>query len=199
MYPLAPPSDDHRRKLSSDPVSIRRTIHGRHQLATPPLTPDVEAVVRDPSVKTKRESDALDFLLTIFPQDGLSALPFAKSVSISAQDMNGVFNGVVLELPGKPKTLFVDGKSAETVSLRERYGKDLLLYLSPDIAAVISIVALLDLADDNLQCAALVIALGRSSPALSDLLHSLMYVGGTVVTKPPFRVNPAFILVGMEI
>lgn len=34
--------------------------------------------------------------------------------------MNASFDGVVLELPGKPKTLYVDGKSAEIVSLRER-------------------------------------------------------------------------------
>jgi hypothetical protein len=62
-----------------------------------------------------------------------------------------------------------------------------------------SIVALLDLADDSLQCSALVIALERSSPALGDVLHSLMYVGGTVVTKSPFQVDSAFVLVGMEI
>jgi Ornithine decarboxylase antizyme len=62
-----------------------------------------------------------------------------------------------------------------------------------------SIVALLDLADENLSCSAFVIALERSSPALGDLLHSFMYVGGNVVTKPVFQVNPAYILVGVEI
>lgn len=62
-----------------------------------------------------------------------------------------------------------------------------------------SIVALLDLADESLGCNALVIALERSSPDLSNLLHSLMYVGGTVVTKPPFPVASAFVLVGLEI
>ena len=62
-----------------------------------------------------------------------------------------------------------------------------------------SIVALLDLADEQLECNALVIALERSSPVLGDLLHSLMYVGGTVVTKPPAPANPGYVLVGMEI
>jgi hypothetical protein len=62
-----------------------------------------------------------------------------------------------------------------------------------------SIVALLDLADESLECSALVIVLERSSPSLGKLLHSLMYVGGTVVTKPPFEVDPAFVLVGLEI
>lgn len=148
-------------------------------LATPPLTPDDGD--EDGSIRTNQSSDALDFLLTLFPCHGLTALPFAKSVVISAPNMGAAFDGVVLELPGKPKTLYVDGKSAQSVSLRE------------------SIVALLDLADERLECSALVIALERSSPALGDLLHSLMYVGGTVVTKPPFQVDSAFVLVGMEI
>lgn len=62
-----------------------------------------------------------------------------------------------------------------------------------------SIVALLDLADESLGCSSLVIILERSSPNLGALLHSLMYVGGTVVTKPPFQVDPAFVLVGLEV
>ena len=62
-----------------------------------------------------------------------------------------------------------------------------------------SIVALLDLADERLECSALVLALEKSCPHLGELLHSLMYVGGTVMTKPPFPVDPTFVLVGMEI
>lgn len=119
--------------------------------------------------------------MTLFPQDGLKALPYAKRVSISAPNLGADFDGVVLELPGKPKTIYVDGKGAPVVNLRE------------------SIVALLDLADESLGCNALVIALERSSPDLSNLLHSLMYVGGTVVTTPVFKLDPAFVLVGLEI
>jgi len=119
--------------------------------------------------------------MTIFPQHGMKALPYAKRVAISAPNLVVDFEGVVLELPGKPKTLYVDGKRAASVNLRE------------------SIVALLDLADERLGCNALVIALERSSPNLSNLLHALMYVGGTVVTKPSFPVDPAFVLVGLEI
>lgn len=117
----------------------------------------------------------------LFPRQALSALPYAKSVSISSPEMGASYEGVVVELPGKPRTLYVDGKSAEIVSLRE------------------SIVALLDLADEHLECSALVIALEKASPSLGDLLHSLMYVGGTVVTKPPFQLDSAYVLVGLEI
>jgi hypothetical protein len=181
LYPPTPPlapSD----LPNSLPIAAPRAIPGRptaaRDLSTPPLTPDEGD---DGIVHTKHSNDALDFLLTLFPRDGLTALPFAKSVSISAPNMGADFDGVVLELPGQPKTLYVDGKSAPSVCLRE------------------SIVALLDLADESLECSALVIALERSSPSLGALLHSLMYVGGTVVTEPAFQVDPTFVLVGLEI
>jgi hypothetical protein len=148
-----------------------------HGLATPPLTPD--DYIEDISVHSN--DDALDLLTTLFPNHGTTALEYARSVSVSSVEMGISFDGVVLELPGKPKTFYVDCKSAEVVNLRE------------------GIVALLDLADEHLQCSALVIALEKASPALSSLLHSLMYVGGTVVTKPDFPVDPAYVLVGLEI
>lgn len=190
-YPPTPPLESSTCSSSSSFVAPR-DIPARHNtssseyfghaISTPPLTPD-SSVEDDESeaVTTKQSNDALDFLLTIFPHDGLAALAFAKSVAIKAPNMGAAFDGVVLELPGQSKTLYVDGKSAESVSLRE------------------SIVALLDLADESLECSALVIALERSSPHLGELLHSLMYVGGTVVTKPPFKVDSAFVLVGLEI
>jgi len=195
IYPPSPPleASDYShvdRKPATAPRAIpasQQISSYRNELATPPLTPDdgVDGTGgggrASPEVSSKQSDDALDFLLTLFPQNGLTALPFARSVSISAPNMGAAFDGVVLELPGTAKTLYVDGKSAESVSFRE------------------SIVALLDLADENLQCSALVIALERASPALGDLLHSLMYVGGTVVTSPPFKVDPAYVLVGLEI
>jgi len=119
--------------------------------------------------------------MTLFPRHGMSALPHSRSVTISAPNMGVEFNGVVLRVPGTPKTFYVDGKSAQSVNLRD------------------SIVALLDLADEQLGCDRLVIVLERSSPHLGTTLHSLMYVGGTVVTKPLYGVDPAYILVGLEI
>lgn len=148
-----------------------------HGLATPPLTPDDST--EDVSVRSN--DDALELLTTLFPNHGITALKYARSVSVASVEMGISFDGVVLELPGKPKTFYVDCKSAEVVNLRE------------------GIVALLDLADEHLQCSALVIALEKASPALGNLLHSLMYVGGNVVTKPDFPVDPAYVLVGLEI
>ncbi|KAG5643593.1 hypothetical protein DXG03_000601 [Asterophora parasitica] len=179
----------------SAPMPCPRAIPTRNasDLSTPPLTPDDDdsdfgslsdrssPAPLDHRKSQKQEKDALDFLMTLFPHQGLQALPYAKRVSISAPNLGASFDGVVLDFPGQSKTLYVDGKSAESVSLRE------------------SIVALLDLADENLGCNALIIVLERSSPNLGALLHSLMYVGGTVVTTPVFQVDPAFVLVGLEI
>jgi len=97
--------------------------------------------------------------------------------------MKEALTGVVLDLPNRGRTLYVgvDGGSIGAVGLRE------------------SVVALLDLASDSLECTALVIVLERTSPTLGALLHALMYVGGTVVTKPPFQVDSAYVLVGLEI
>lgn len=88
--------------------------------STPPLTPDDSDASSADGISTKHSKDALDLLLNIFPRNGLSILPFAKSVVVSVPDMGVAFDGVVLELPGNPRTFYVDGKNAPTVSLRER-------------------------------------------------------------------------------
>jgi len=167
----------------SRPISIS-SASSDSDISTPSLTPDSNNCRQGPiparSV-VKPSSDALDFLMTLFPRHGLVALPYAKRMSISAPNLGVAFDGVVLDLPEEPRTLYVDGKSAESVNLRE------------------SIIALLDLADERLGCSGLAIVLERSSPNLGALLHSLMYVGGTVVTKPPFDVDPAFVLVGLDV
>jgi len=184
VYPPTPPTSA-ADVMSFSPSSVApRPICGApraknitHGLATPPLTPD--DFTDDVSVQSN--DDALGLLTTLFPNDAMTAILYAKSVSISSPEMGTSFDGVVLELPGRPKTFYVDGKSAEIVNVRE------------------SIVALLDLTDEHLQCSSLIIALEKVSPALGDLLHALMYVGGTVVTKPDFPVHPAYVLVGLEI
>lgn len=161
--------------------------------------------------------------MTIFPKEGLQALPHSKGVLISTPTLGTEYEGFVLDLPGQPKTLYVDGKNSASVNLRERYvtqcshllglvfhqrgtdhdGHVFHIYLDSLFTRFLlsrcSIVALLDLASENLDCEALVIVLERSAPNLGELLHSLMYVNGSVVTKPPFTVDPAFVLVGLDI
>lgn len=109
-------------------------------LSTPPLTPDDGSdfgsleLRSSPPISCKQENDTLDFLMNLFPRQGLQALPYATKVSISAPHMGASFDGVVLELPGQTKTFYVDGKSAESVSIRERCAK--LSYFPYSIASI---------------------------------------------------------------
>ena len=106
---------------NSHPATIPRNIPSRNDStsSTPSLTPDNDSDYHK-SNDSIHEKDALDFLMTVFPHQGVSVLPHSKSVSISAPNLGSEFNGVVLDIPGSTKTLYVDGKSAESVSLRER-------------------------------------------------------------------------------
>ena len=115
----------------------RQTFHG---LATPPLTPEsVSDVSPISATSAQQRNDALEFLSALFPRSALSALPHSRSVRISSAEMgiNGdldsdeglVFEAVVLSLPNKPKTLYVNGKGAEHIELRERYVSVLISYL----------------------------------------------------------------------
>ncbi|KAL5523794.1 hypothetical protein ACEPAG_7967 [Sanghuangporus baumii] len=161
-----------------------------HNPATPPLTPDSSPSSGSAAPFDSQDDAAYDFLVRLFPGSARVAQKYGKSVRISSSELavetapesaGFIFEGVVLDVPGRPRTLYIDGKGAENVKLRE------------------SIVALLDLADEHLECSALVIALERSSPALAGLLHSFMYVGASVVTHPPYPVDDAYVLVGIEI
>jgi len=150
---------------------------------TPPATPDTQ-----PRRKHSAHIHAPDgFLAAIFPTDFSRAAAYATPLSISQEEGIGegagtTWEGFVLSgLDNDEKTLYVCGQGAERVQLRE------------------SIVALLDLADEHLDCTSFVIALERNSPALAGLIHSLMYVSGQVVTNPPFEVDHRWVCVGIDI
>ncbi|KAG9035214.1 hypothetical protein FRB95_011657 [Tulasnella sp. JGI-2019a] len=87
-------------------------------LETPPSTPEMKAMAVGGWMD--QANPALAFLRNIFkPHGAREALPFATSVTIDTQE--GVtWEGIVLSLTGKPKTLYVNGKGAESVQLRER-------------------------------------------------------------------------------
>jgi len=75
------------------------------------------------------------------------------------------------------------------------------LYAQPkgDICLRDNIVNVLDLADD-LGCSALIICLDKRDVDLALTLHSLLYVGGTVIdpTKVHYD-SQRYLLVGMEV
>lgn len=139
------PHRNHGRILSAisttPPRSIRAPTRSNSNtsssgFSTPPLTPDdgsysssgsfnslsLESAPAGPGTKPNAQSkDALDYLMTIFPKEGLQALPHSKGVLISTPTLGTEYEGFVLDLPGQPKTLYVDGKNSASVNLRERY------------------------------------------------------------------------------
>ncbi|KAG9084610.1 hypothetical protein FRC06_003980, partial [Ceratobasidium sp. 370] len=138
------------------------------QLHTPPQTPETLPLNDDLTTPT-----ALEVLATLFPNStaAQAALPYAKALRITSQA--STWDGVVLSLPGQERTLYVIGRGAEALMLRE------------------SVTALLDLADEHLECTAFVIALEKNTPGLGELVHALTYLSGQIVTKPPFVANPS--------
>ncbi len=125
--PLEAPADGALRGLpfSTPPRDIlnKRPSVPPAEFSTPPLTPDDHDESDGGSISAisaKEGNEALDFLSMLFPRNALGALPYAKKVTIDAPDLGASFEGVVLTLPGKPKTFYVDGNSAAHVNLRER-------------------------------------------------------------------------------
>lgn len=106
--PLSPDDGSYSSSGSMDSMLFNST----RQTGYSPVGPKTECPAQP--------KDALDYLMTIFPKDGSEALPYSKSVTISASS-EALFEGVVTRMPGKPQTLYVDGKNAALVGLRERY------------------------------------------------------------------------------
>lgn len=103
-----------------------------HNQNTPPLSPDSSGSESAPFAFHGPTHDAAahEFLTRLFPGAVRVALPHAKSVRISSSELavepsilgSGIaFEGVVLEAPGHPRTLYIDGKGVENFKLRERY------------------------------------------------------------------------------
>lgn len=69
-----------------------------------------------------QSASALELLTTLFPHQGAGLLPYTKSITISTPGQGlKATEAVLVELPGKPKTLYVDGKSVENAELKDRY------------------------------------------------------------------------------
>jgi len=82
-------------------------------------------------------------------------------------------------------------------SSRALYARSALGY--EDVCLRENVVAVLDFADE-LQCDAVVVCLYKSDAHLSELLHSLLYVGGTVVDPVNVPYDAAnFVLVGLQL
>jgi len=94
---------------------------------------------------------------------------------ISPEEKTCIWDGIIMD-----NTLFLRDNGLEHVSLKE------------------SIVALIELTEEYLQCNTLVICLDKNNPILSTLIRCLFYFGFELVSPDTYNHSNEFILVGME-
>jgi hypothetical protein len=215
LSPIHPLSSSAPVASSPRPIHYSAVPSNKSYPITPPLTPDsIHSTSSFDSSKSSSScssgagmfpsnanGDPSVFLKSLFPDHVPAAHPFASPIRINSQP-DSTWDGFVLSLPGKPKTLYVDGSGAGQHMLRERYDNSQTIRSGTPNNSIFflhSVVALLDLADEHFTCSALVIALPRKTNGLDQLIHSLMYVGGQIVTHPPFKASSNYVLIGMEI
>jgi len=174
--------------------------HGHRALATPPTTPPAQ------TASPLFMAGTAVLLAKLFPASVREAEQFTTSVNIESIESNGSrtwWEGFILEehhtgknktIGHRTRTLYMNAQNALTEQDRVRE----------------CIVALLDLAGEHLECDAVVMVLERggdggrggnkaAAAGFGELVHSLLYVGGVVVSKPPFALDPRYVLVGIEV
>lgn len=215
---------------------------------TPPNTPPTGTPHPFASAESGSEPKSA-LLAKLFPNSADDAARLAKTVLVQSFQPDGssvLWDGFVLKTPppiAPPRRSLSDSPPSPTRSALKgaraaqaanaaaaAAGKTTrTLYISAQSAFSQAdrmretIVALLDLASEHLECDAVVMVLDRSvigegnergngsrnaavngsgssgKREFEELLHSLMYVGGSVVTRPPFPVDPRLVLVGIEV
>ncbi|SCZ90442.1 BZ3500_MvSof-1268-A1-R1_Chr9g10835 [Microbotryum saponariae] len=128
---------------------------------------------------TRPAARVVDVLSLVFPTSSpAQTLPHS---SVDLSEFSSAWKGAVLENPDAgTRTLYVVGGSYQDVNMRE------------------SVCGVLEKAEDELACTGVVMCLEKNSPDLGELIHQLLYVGGTI-TSGPFTANPAYILVGLDV
>ena len=122
------------------------------------------------------EDSLLDY---VFPED--SAVHGLPSRAVELAQIHAGWEGVVLDNPEQgTRTLYVAGGSYEDVNMRE------------------SVCAVLELAEEELACTGVVMCLEKKTSHIGDLIHALLYVGGTI-TNLPFPAAQDYILVGLDL
>lgn len=218
---------------------------------TPPNTPPTSNPHPFASAESQPELKSA-LLAKLFPNSADDAARLAKTVSVQSFQPDGscvLWDGFVLKTPppvapprrsssasptSPTRSAFKGARAAQAENAAAAAaGKTTrTLYMSAQSAFSQTdrmretIVALLDLASEHLECDAVVMVLDRSvigegnergngsrnnaaanangsglnsKQEFEELLHSLMYVGGSVVTRPPFPVDPRLVLVGIEV
>jgi len=207
-----PPTPDASPQSTVMEMNVARSgnNHTDTGLATPPITPPNFSTTIHENTTTRL------FLAKLFPTSVAEVARYAKGVSIESNLPDGScswWDGFILTAPHVPPAapsqlnskLRSKAVTPQSFPIRTLYMCARNPLKQHDSIRE-SIVALLDLAGEHLECDAVVMVLerekgdnGRGSQEFGELLHSLMYVGFTVVTRPPFAIDPRYVLVGIEV
>lgn len=122
---------------------------------------------------------ASTILSTLFPSS--SPIHDLPASSVDLKDIASSWKGVTLDNPAMgTRTLYVSGGAFADVNLRE------------------SVCGVLEKAEEDLACTGVVICLEKSSADLGELIHQLLYVGGTI-TNQPFGAKSSYVLVALDL
>lgn len=160
-----------------------------------PASPSFSSSSSSSSSDISLSSDAVDtssyfdqnnphVLLTSIFSPGCPVLSAPNTVQPFVEDI--WVGAVVTNAQEETKTLYAKARNSDgfdQVNLKE------------------SVMELIEVAEEQFECTGVVLCLEKSSSDLKELIHSLMYVGGTVI--PPNLSNMAYrsdyVLVGIEI
>jgi hypothetical protein len=163
--------------LLSSPVSSvgsNNSFDAAFALSSPPASPGRPTYGAAPTPSLLEQVFA--------PTASIHQLP---STEVPLDDLLGTgWTGAVVENPvAGTRTLYLAGKVLSDVQLRD------------------SIVQVVERAEEEYGCDALVLALDKKTEGLGDLLHQLMYVGCTVVSNHDNTGEPNdnYLLLGMEL
>lgn len=166
-------------------------------------TADLDAENDTQSIDSSSPSEiAHDLAATIFPSLDLSGRAGVECSAIPVEVTSGseewaAWDGFVLdharyvengqeEEDGEVRTLYVKSRNYDGVNARE------------------NVIALLELADEAMECDSVVICLDKTNPDLSSTLHSLLYVGGSIVHADAsqgieFMHSADYVLIGLDL
>ncbi|KAH8922394.1 hypothetical protein BT69DRAFT_1334732 [Atractiella rhizophila] len=127
------------------------------------------------SVSTSSSDDEL--LHTVFAQ---SSKVVTGTITDNFEDDS--WTGVAVETEDE-KIMVVTGRDLEKGDLRDK------------------VLRLLEAADEAFSCDMVVICLEKRLPGISELIHSLMYVGGSILppNHPKFPSQSDYVLIGLEL
>lgn len=167
--------------------------------STPPSSLDSAstAPIHFKAFNAKFERQADSFNLATSPSSSTDHLEFfgQSGTFLEAVLPNNAMarSAIPVEADGL-KLALLDDDEADTRVLYAQSGVG-----APSLCLRENLVALLDRADEELDCDSVIVVLNKDDQELPQLLHSLLYVGGTVLDRKLYGHSKSTVLVGIDL